>query len=248
MNNWFKFHRNMFKNPMIMKDGETLAVWVWLLGNAAFGEKRVFFDRVDRELNSCELVTTAKTIANELKINESKVNRVLKMLENEKLIERQTTNRNTLIRVSNWEEYKSDEKQNEEQATNKRKTNDKQLKCNRQPDEERATATQEPKKQKKENDLQLLERLLPSYSFSEPLSEKVMEWIEYKVSRKEEYVEQGMKSLLKRISSKAQSNGDFAVMDLIDMSMANNWKGIIWDKLGAKNNREQDILDEWRRS
>lgn len=126
-----------------MKDAETFAVWVWLLGNATFDEKRVLFGGTERELQKGELVTTTKFIANELKINESKVNRVLKMLENEKQIEKQTTNRNTLIYIVNWGKYQSDEKQNEEQMKNEWKTNDEQMKNKRQTSEEQMATIQE---------------------------------------------------------------------------------------------------------
>ena len=39
-----------------------------------------------------------------------------------------------------------------------------------------------------------------------------------------------------------------AVMDLIDMCMSNNWKGIIWDKLNTKQSGNKDIVNEWRNS
>lgn len=126
MNGWFKFHRKTFENPMIMKDADTLSVWVWLLGNATFEEKRALFGGTERKLKKGELVTTTKAIAKELKINESKVNRILKMLESEKQIERQTTSRNTLIYIVNWEKYQSDEKPNGKQMTNERQTNEEQ--------------------------------------------------------------------------------------------------------------------------
>lgn len=126
MNGWFKFHRKTFENPMIMKDSDTLSVWVWLLGNATFEEKRVLFGGTERKLKKGELATTTKAIAKELKINESKVNRILKMLESEKQIERQTTSRNTLIYIVNWEKYQSDEKQNGKPVTSERQTNEEQ--------------------------------------------------------------------------------------------------------------------------
>lgn len=94
------------------------------------------------------------------------------------------------------------------------------------------------KEGKKEDNGGLLDRLLPDYPVSEVLSAKIREWIAYKNAKKETYVEQGMKSLLKKISVQAQEHGDFAVIDLIDLCMANNWKGIIWDKLETVNSRQ----------
>ena len=60
------------------------------------------------------------------------------------------------------------------------------------------------------------------------------EWIKYKMERKESYKEQGMKSLLRQVENNALTYGDQAVCDLIDDSMANGWKGIIFDRLKQK--------------
>lgn len=120
-----------------------------------------------------------------------------------------------------------------------------------EPKTKRGQKTKEPK----ENSIQILDRLILNYSMSDFLLEKVREWIEYKVARKEDYVEQGMKSLLTKISKEAQKNGDAAVVDIIDLSMGNSYKGILWDKISKNNNQqsfsrngERDILNEWRSS
>lgn len=122
---------------------------------------------------------------------------------------------------------------------------------NDEPKTKRGQKTKEPK----ENSIQILDRLILNYSMSDFLLEKVREWIEYKVARKEDYVEQGMKSLLTKISKEAQKNGDAAVVDIIDLSMGNSYKGILWDKISKNNNQqsfsrngERDILNEWRSS
>lgn len=120
-------------------------------------------------------------------------------------------------------------------------------------------AEDEPKtkrmRKSKEDNIHILDRLIPNYFISGFLLEKVREWIEYKVARKESYVEQGMKSLLTKISREAQKNGDMAVVDVIDLSMASNYKGILWEKISQNNNQQQfsrngerDILNEWRNS
>lgn len=77
----------------------------------------------------------------------------------------------------------------------------------------------------------LLDSLLPEYAFADALSQKIRNWVKYKQERKEGYKEQGLKSLLTQIQKNALKYGDAAVIDLIDLSMSNGWKGIIWDKL-----------------
>ena len=89
----------------------------------------------------------------------------------------------------------------------------------------------EGSKGKKETTHDLLQRLLPDYTIPMVLQVKMGEWITYKTERKEQYKEQGMKSLLRQIETNCVLYGDQAVCDLIDDSMANGWKGIIFDRL-----------------
>lgn len=89
----------------------------------------------------------------------------------------------------------------------------------------------------KETTHALFQRLLPEYAFSDDLKSKMAEWITYKTERKEPYKEQGMKTLLRQVENNALTYGDLAVCNLIDDSMANGWKGIIFDRL--KNQKKQ---------
>ena len=89
----------------------------------------------------------------------------------------------------------------------------------------------EGSKGKKETTHDLLQRLLPDYVIPMVLQVKMGEWITYKTERKEQYKEQGMKSLLRQIETNCVLYGDQAICDLIDDSMANGWKGIIFDRL-----------------
>lgn len=90
-------------------------------------------------------------------------------------------------------------------------------------------------KGKSETTHDLFMRLSPDYIFwmesHAELTAKMEEWIKYKMERKEPYKEQGMKSLLRQVENNALTYGDKAVCDLIDDSMANGWKGIIFDRL-----------------
>ena len=96
----------------------------------------------------------------------------------------------------------------------------------------------EGSKGKKETTHDLMQRLLPDYVIPVVLQAKMNEWITYKTERKEAYKEQGMKSLLKQIENHCVLYGDQAVCDLIDDSMANGWKGIIFDRLKQKPIRQ----------
>ena len=93
---------------------------------------------------------------------------------------------------------------------------------------------EEDKKSVRETTHTIFKRLLPDYIISEELASKIAEWIAYKTERKEPYKEQGMKSLLRQIENNQMTYGEQAVCNLIDESMANGWKGIIFDRLKQK--------------
>ena len=85
----------------------------------------------------------------------------------------------------------------------------------------------------------LLLRLIPEYIIPDCLVAKLEEWIAYKTERKESYKEVGLKSLLRQIENNQLTYGEKAVCDLIDDSMANGWKGIIFDRLKQKAPQKQ---------
>lgn len=121
---WFKFHRQIFDNPICTKDAEHFFVWCYLLAEAQHEDgERALFQNKEIILERGQLLKTTAEIANDLHIKEMKVYRILKLLENEKQIVKQTSNKNTLITVLNWEKYQSCEKQNEKQMKNECKTN-----------------------------------------------------------------------------------------------------------------------------
>ena len=106
-------------------------------------------------------------------------------------------------------------------------------------DKDRDKDREEEKKNVRETSHTLLKRLLPDYIIPETLASKMVEWIKYKTERKEPYKEQGMKSLLRQVENNSITYGEQAVCELIDDSMANGWKGIIFDRLKQKNNAQR---------
>lgn len=105
-----------------------------------------------------------------------------------------------------------------------------------------------PKTKKTETTKQLFERLIVDYNISEPLTDKMRDWITYKTERNERYKEQGLKALLSRVAKEEQVHGAIAIMELIDECMANNWKGIIWDKLKNRQNNRQAANSSYQQS
>ena len=115
---WVKIHRKVLDNPIVCKDSDYLAVWVYLLLNATHKEYEVLFKGAKVTLGVGSLVTGRLKIAKTLNVNEYKVERILKCFENEHQIAQQTSNKNRIITVLNWNKYQIDAQQNEQQLHN----------------------------------------------------------------------------------------------------------------------------------
>ena len=131
MEGWIKLHRKTLDNPIITKDSDYLAVWIYLLLNTTQKEYDVLFKGERVTLKRGQLLTGRKSISEKLKIDENKVQRILKSLENEHQIEQQKSNKNRLITIVSWDKYQQDEQQNEQQLNNKRTTTEQQVNTNK---------------------------------------------------------------------------------------------------------------------
>ncbi len=126
MQGWVSVHRKMLDNPVVFKDADHVAVWMYLLLNATHKECQVLFKGEKITLLPGQLITGRKAISDKLKISDSKVHRILKLFEIEQQIEQQTSNKNRLISIKNWDKYQLSEQQNEQQLNNNRTTTEQQ--------------------------------------------------------------------------------------------------------------------------
>ena len=131
MAGWIKLHRKTLDNPVVCKDSDHLAVWVYLLLNATHESYPAMFQGKKITLEPGQLITGRKSISQKLGIDENKVQRILKSLEIEQQIEQQASNKNRIISIVRWSEYQNCEQQNETQMNNKRTTNEQQVNTNK---------------------------------------------------------------------------------------------------------------------
>lgn len=131
MEGWIKLYRKILENPIITKDSDYLAVWIYLLLNATHKECDVIFKGKRTTLKKGQLLTGRKSISANLKINEYKVQRILKTLENEHQIEQQSSNQNRLITIVSWDKYQEDAQQNAQQVHNECTTSAQQMHTNK---------------------------------------------------------------------------------------------------------------------
>ena len=248
---WIKLTTDMFDNRKIkhlrkLPDGNNIVlIWVMLLtmaGRCNSGGMIFLTENIPY---------TPKMLADELDFEENTVKLALEALEQFNMI----ITDSGYFTIAGWEEYQNIEgmdKIREQNRLRKQRQREKQRLLDGVSQDSHGTVTQchatdieedidkdieEEKKSKRETTHTLFKRLLPEYILSEALISKLTEWVTYKTERKEPYNEQGMKALLRQVENNAMRFGDAAVCYLIEDSMSNGWKGIIFDRLKNPNTR-----------
>lgn len=131
MEGWIKVHRKILENPIVCKDSDYFSVWTYLLLNATHKEIPAVFKGKKILLQPGQLITGRISIAKKFNISESKVKRILNELESDQQIDRQRSNKNSLISIINWNEYQNIDQQIDQQMTNNRPTSDQQVTTNK---------------------------------------------------------------------------------------------------------------------
>lgn len=206
-NGWVKLHRKLLDNPIVMKDADHLAVWTYLLLCATHTEYPMLFKGKKIMLQSGQLITGRKSIAEKLCISESKVTRILNAFENEQQIEQQASNKNRLITVLNWDLYQILEQQNEQQVNNKRTTSEQQVNTN--------------KNVKKDKNVKNERK---TYSEHPALNDTILEFIAYRKGIKKPMTDNAVKLLLGKLD-KMTSNANEQI-EILNQSIVNGWIGV----------------------
>lgn len=269
---WLKLPRNFFGKHYIKilrakENGELLVLfYMWMLTEAIDHEGRLRYSEdipYDEEMLAeasgfaLHIVTQALQQFTKLQLVITESDGTLFMPKSIEMIGSEST---SAQRVREYRERKNSKEKKPETVENT-ESNDNVTKCN--SDVQKSNIEKELEKElekenkkggKRETTQSIFERLLPEYTISDVMADKLREWFKYKTERKDGYKEQGMKSLLKQVANKVSVYGDTAVCNLIDECMSNGWKGIIWDKLQSSSayrnsgdrigNRVKDV-DGW---
>ena len=207
-NGWIKLHRKLLDNPVVMKDSDHLAVWIYLLLNASHTEYPVLFGGKKISLKAGQLITGRKSIASTLGISESKVRRVLDLFEIDQQIDRQRSNKNSLVSILNWDKYQIFDQQIDQQATNKRPTSDQQVTTN--------------KNNKNIKNIKECKEII--YSDVPDLNEAIIAFIDYRKSIKKPMSDRAITLLLGKLNK--MSNSVQEQIEILNQSILNGWQGI----------------------
>ena len=207
-NGWIKLHRKLLDNPVVMKDSDHLAVWIYLLLNASHTEYPVLFGGKKISLKAGQIITGRKSIASTLGISESKVRRILDLFEIDQQIDRQRSNKNSLVSILNWDKYQIFDQQIDQQATNKRPTTDQQVTTN--------------KNNKNIKNIKECKEII--YSDVPELNETIIAFIDYRKSIKKPMSDRAITLLLGKLNK--MSNSVQEQIEILNQSILNGWQGI----------------------
>ena len=88
-------------------------------------------------------------------------------------------------------------------------------------------------------------QMVIDHGFSPSMQTKVLDWIKYKVEKRQGYKETGLKSLLTVVQRQIDLYGEDAVIRCIEDSMAAGWQGIAWQRIEGKP-KSKDRYEEIR--
>jgi predicted phage replisome organizer len=92
----------------------------------------------------------------------------------------------------------------------------------------------------------LFETLLPSYQISEPLADKIREYLRYrKQQHRFTFQEVSLNAFLKKAEKAEQQYGSSAVMSCFDKTISNGWKGVFYESLPKPDKpKEKSFLEQ----
>ena len=231
MNGWVKSFRCMLDNPVVCKDAEYFAVWNYLLLMAAHKEQDMMFNGERITLVPGQLITGRKAISGKFNIAESKVQRILKKLESEHQIEQQTSTKNRLISIVNWDKYQCDEQQTEQQVNNNRTTSEQQVNTNKND-------------KKDKNDKKSITRARDLTEFSGLLQQVIKDWLSYKTERGEEYSSVGFGMWLDEVRANLKKYSEKHISEVIRRTMAKEYRSVVWDWLAEYPRKPKEFESE----
>lgn len=123
---WIKIHRTLMDKGWFM-DSNAVHLWCYLLLKASHSKVEYLWNGQIIDLQPGQFVTGRKKIANETGIQETKVERLLKLFENEQQIEQRKTNTSRLISILNYSKYQMNEQPFEQRVNNKRTTSEQRV-------------------------------------------------------------------------------------------------------------------------
>ena len=118
---WIKINREII-NHWCSNDPSFFAVWIRLLSEANFKTKKTMVNRSPVTIKRGQLIFGLNAFSQKSGVTVSKLRKIIKVLLKEGMIDRQKTNKYSIISITNYEKYQVVDKQ----TTSRRQADDKQ--------------------------------------------------------------------------------------------------------------------------
>lgn len=194
------------------------------------------FEGVRITLSPGQLLTGRKSISSKLKVSESKVQRILKTFEIEQQIEQQTTPRNRLISVLNWNQYQKNEQLFEQQLNNKRTTTEQQLNTNNK-------VNKENNGNNANKGTKGLSEVINSYTSDPKLMDALTGYIDMRKTIKKPLTDKALRMVVTKLDKLGKNTPE--KIEIINQSVMNSWQGIfpIKQEFSGKKNQYKDFKE-----
>jgi hypothetical protein len=197
------------------KKSEHVHLFIHLLIKASHSGYEAFFNGFTKKLQPGQLVTGRNKLVSETGIERNKVERILKLFENEHQIEQVTTSTSRLITICNWEVYQKGEHQSEQRVSSDRAAGEQRVSTKQE-------GLRKDKKVDKVKNTGLVALINP---FSESFLPTWARWKDYRLELKKPITpgaEQNAIDQLHKISAGSEGNAG----EIISTSIANGWRGL----------------------
>lgn len=232
MTGWIKLQRDIMDH-WIAQDNEYLAVWVRMLAEANFNDRKTVINGALVEVKRGQLVFGLDSYSEKTGVSVRRLRKLLELLENDGMIDRQKSNKFSLISIVNYAKHQDDDRQKtgESQADDKQTSGEGQAKGSTI----RSKELKEGKELKKNNS---------DLDFSSwphlPSPQIFNDWVQVRKAKKAAITQTAIERIGKQLH-KAVSAG-WSVDDALSQAVASGWTGFdaTWLK-GSPNGAPERI-------
>lgn len=124
MEGWISLYRKIQEHWLWTKRRKfsQFEAWISLLFKANFKDTKIMLGDTLVDIKKGSFITSEVKLAEEWKWDRSTVRKFLKTLEEQKMIQKNSTSKYTSITIENWELYQNTQQQNRQQNNNKTTT------------------------------------------------------------------------------------------------------------------------------
>jgi len=221
-NGWIKLHRTIMDWEWY-QDHNTTRLFIHLLLKANHKPNKWRGQVVD----TGTVITGRKALASETGLTEQQVRYSLTKLKRTGNVTIKTTNKYSIIEVKSWGDYQESNQQNPQSLTNNEPTSNQQVTTNKK--------VKNDKNEKKVNLIAFAQGLVSD----EVRKALIAEWMEYKIEiKKPMNAERGVKSMITQWEPYTNEQ----IRDAMNYSMANNYTGIVFDKITSNSSTTKQEL------